>query len=59
MEEQPRPNEAADDDRVNGILAQMALEFHISPPSSLSYPISSSPKRSEKALSPPVPCASK
>ncbi|RLM86041.1 hypothetical protein C2845_PM04G14260 [Panicum miliaceum] len=51
IEEQPHTNEAEDDDWVNGLLAQEALEFDISPPSSPLQPISSSPKRSEHAPS--------
>jgi hypothetical protein len=59
IEEQPHTNEAEDDDWVNGLLAQEALEFDNSPPSSPLQPISSSPKWPKKALSPPEICTSK
>ncbi|RLM56033.1 hypothetical protein C2845_PM10G09820 [Panicum miliaceum] len=47
LEEQPQPQEAEDDDWVNGLLAQEALEFDTSPPSSPLQPISSSPRSDE------------
>jgi hypothetical protein len=47
LEEQPQPQEATDDDWVNGLLAQEALEFDTSPPSSPLQQISSSPRSDE------------